>query len=96
MTYRQQLHRLDVALLDLLDERSRLRATGALPADPEDLLRRYQGDLPADALRSVLTVIDQACEPRASKNGSGSGGDPATEGDKRTPGDRPRDDGAAS
>lgn len=71
MTHRQQLHRLDSALLDLIDERARLRAAGALPPDPDDLLRRYRGRLPADALLRVLEVIDQACaSPRPGDDGA--------------------------
>ena len=73
MTHRQQLHRLDSALLDLIDERARLRAAGAPPPAPDDLLRRYRGDLPAEAVLRVLAVIDEACAPTQPGDGGAPG-----------------------
>ena len=66
---RNQLLELDRALLSLCDERARmLRDFGVeAPADPrgdpalDDLLRRHDGPIPADGVRSFFAAVDAAC-----------------------------------
>ncbi|MFT5049236.1 MAG: hypothetical protein ACI8QZ_000626 [Chlamydiales bacterium] len=61
---RDQLARLDRAILALFNERARLVAEGdesLANASIEDLLRRSEGPFGADALREAFRWIDAGC-----------------------------------
>jgi len=58
---RTHLRALDRALLALADERARLLADEPASASLEDLLRRYEGPLPADAVRELFAALERAC-----------------------------------
>ncbi len=64
---RAQLRELDRALLALASERARLLAEVSRSHEPgtsealEDLLRRYDGPLGAQAVRALFAALDHAC-----------------------------------
>jgi len=64
---RNHVRRIDHALLALLDERARLlrgaatEGASSAGASLDDLLRRYDGVLPADAARRLFDVIEALC-----------------------------------
>jgi hypothetical protein len=58
---RTHLRALDRALLALADERARLLADEPAAASIEDLLRRYDGPLPAPAVRELFEALERAC-----------------------------------
>ncbi|MHC4379864.1 MAG: hypothetical protein ACYSU1_02075 [Planctomycetota bacterium] len=63
-SFRFHLQQLDLALLALLQERARLCADTGKAPDPvtvEDLLRRADGALPAETLRTIFKELDAAC-----------------------------------
>ncbi|MEM9803188.1 MAG: hypothetical protein AAGA20_22915 [Planctomycetota bacterium] len=70
---RTHLAHLDRAIARMLDERARLARTtidgGAQPAavDPfvDDLLRRAEGDFPANELRAVFEAVARGCRSAA-------------------------------
>jgi hypothetical protein len=58
---RTHLRALDRALLALADERARLLADDPAEASLEDLLRRYDGPLPVEAVRELFAALERAC-----------------------------------
>lgn len=62
---RSHLTLLDRAIVRLLDERARLvreLGGGSVPAVAvEDLLRRADGDFPAEAMREAFSAIERGC-----------------------------------
>lgn len=58
---RTHLRALDRALLALADERARLLADEPAAASIEDLLRHYDGPLPAAAVRDLFESLERAC-----------------------------------
>ena len=66
---RTHLRALDSALLSLVDERARLMAETTSPTALEDLLRRYDGELPAEAVRELFAALDRACAAARERGG---------------------------
>jgi hypothetical protein len=71
--FRHQLNHLDRALLALLDERARLVSSATVrsttTAAVDDLLRRRDGPIEAQAVRRFFEAVDEACEPFRGKLG---------------------------
>ena len=66
---RTHLRALDSALLALADERARLLRDDPARASLEDLLRRYEGPLPADCVRELFEVLERACAAARQRGG---------------------------
>jgi len=66
---RTHLRALDSALLSLVDERARLLRDESARASLEDLLRRYEGPLPADAVRELFDVLERGCAAARERGG---------------------------
>ena len=66
---RTHLRALDRALLALADERARLLRDEPIRGSLEDLLRRYEGPLPADSVRALFEALEGACAAARERGG---------------------------